>query len=301
MKSKTDMKKLTNDEEEWLKNFAKENGFFDSLLQYYIDNENLNDNQYYWLNVFIKNAMKVKKGEQPEIIITKHKIIKVPCPHCNFLCSFQVNFCSKCGEPLPRLENIKISSNSSSIIDENYAERTTIHSIENKIRKTISLNDIFKVNTTCYTKENEEITGISLFKCNLDFFPNEILKFKSLKYLALRRNNIRELPQNIGFLTKLEYLDLRINKLEKLPKAIGLLSNLKHLNLSSNTLKEIPQSIGDLNSLKVLNLNNNKLKNVPESTINLKSLEKLSLRANFWIKIPQLIKELKKQGLQVLI
>ncbi len=34
----------------------------------------------------------------------KHKIVKVPCPHCTFLCSSRIQFCSKCGDPLPKLK-----------------------------------------------------------------------------------------------------------------------------------------------------------------------------------------------------
>ena len=126
------MIKLKENELKWLKEAAKENGFFNNLLQFYINNDYLSDSQYYWLILLIKNAIEIKKGEKPEIINIKHKIVKVPCPHCNFLCSHQVDFCSKCGEPLPRLENIKLSSASLNIIDENYAERTIIHSIEKK-------------------------------------------------------------------------------------------------------------------------------------------------------------------------
>lgn len=351
------MKELNDIENRWLEAFAKSHDFFDSFLLHYKLKKYLSNNQYYWLHLYINQALengdtllnaeeikflkensennekltellktyeqkgylenlfnkeflelrtlitgKIVREEPVESPLT-HKVVKVPCPHCSFLCSPQIEFCSKCGEPLPKLEEYYESSGigSSDISTVDYIERNIIHSLEKLINKPIPLKEEFNVSTTCYVKEGDKITGLSLFKCGLNTLPHEILKIKSLKNLALRRNNIETLPKNIGFLSNLEYLDLRLNSLKTLPRAIGLLLKLKTLNLSSNNLVEIPDSIGELLMLKILNLNNNKLKNIPESIINLKSLEKLSLRANFWIEIPQSIKELKKQGFQLLI
>ncbi|GAH06595.1 unnamed protein product, partial [marine sediment metagenome] len=229
--------------------------------------------------------------------------VKIPCPHCSFLCSPQIQLCSKCGEPLPKLDEYYEDSGTgtSDISTVDYTERNIIHSIEKLINKAIPLKEEFTVSATCYIKEGDKITGLSLFKCGLKTLPREILKINSLKNLALRRNNLENLPKNIGFLSNLEYLDLRLNSLKKLPRAIGLLLKLKNLNLSSNNLVEVPDSIGELVMLKDLNLSNNKLKNIPESIENLNSLEKLNLKANFWIIIPESIKILKQQGLKVLL
>jgi len=277
-----------NDEKllELLKIF-EEKGYLESLL--------------YKKFLDLKTAI-MGKGEEDKPVESplKYKVVKVPCPHCSFLCSPHIQFCSKCGEPLPKLEEHYKKNGTADISTMDYTERNIIHSLEKLINKPIPLKEEFTVSATCYIKEGDKMTGLSLFKCELNILPHEILKIQSLKNLALRRNNLENLPKNIGFLSNLEYLDLRLNNLKKLPGAIGLLLKLKNLNLSSNNLVEIPDSIGELLMLKILNLNNNKLKDIPESIIYLKSLEKLSLKANFWIKIPQSIKELKKQGLQVL-
>ena len=253
-----------------------------------------------FLDLKTKITGKIEVGEPLERPF-KHQVVKIPCPHCSFLCSPQIQFCSKCGEPLPKLEQFDIYSGASDIPDVDYTERNIIHSLEKSINKSIPLKEDFSASSTCYIKEDDEITGLSLFKCGLNIMPREIIKIKSLKHLALRRNDFVTLPKNIGFLSNLEYLDLRLNSLKTLPRAIGLLLKLENLNISSNNLVEIPESVGELLMLKNLNLNNNKLKKVPESIINLQSLEKLSLRANFWIEIPQLIEDLKLQGVKVLI
>jgi hypothetical protein len=248
------------------------------------------------------------KGESREAEVAKlpeisfqHKVVKIPCPHCSFLCSPKIQFCLKCGEPLPQLEKFDKVDELSDVSDVDYIERNIIHTLEKLTNKVIPLTETFNVNTTCYVKEGEEITGLSLFKCGLKKFPREILRLKSLKNLALRRNNIGVLPKDIGFFSNLEYLDLRINELESLPNAIGLLMKLKNLNLSSNRLMTISDSIGELLMLKKLNLSNNRLREIPECILNLNCLEILNLKANLWIQMPESIEKLKQQGLKVIL
>ncbi len=182
------------------------------------------------------------------------RIVKIPCPHCSFLCSPQIKNCLKCGEPLPKDGYSKelISSKDFPII-ESHGEKI-IKFIKREIQKPISLVERLKPNITGYTCENGEITGLSLFNCGLDTIPHRILNLKTLKRLFLRRNNIKELSEFIGFLSDLEMLDLRINEIKALPSSIGLLSKLKYLNLSSNKLFSVPESIGNLSSKNLKNL-----------------------------------------------
>ncbi|KKL67663.1 hypothetical protein LCGC14_2132710 [marine sediment metagenome] len=134
----------------------------------------------------------------------KHKIVKVLCPHCSFLCSPRIQFCSKCGDPLPKLEKLNEYSGTSDIINEDYTEKNIIHSLEKLIDKKIPLVEKFSKSSTCYKKEGEEITGLSIFNCGIKAFPHEVLRLKFLKRLALRRNNIEHLPKEVGFLSNLE-------------------------------------------------------------------------------------------------
>ena len=351
------MKDLTEREAQWLNAFAKTQEFFNSFLLFYKVKNQLSNNQYYWLSLYINKAeedgneilnsnqisflekhhdndkrvqqifktylksgflnkneylellnvrkeitgiKKVKMNEKELEKKPKAKIIKIPCPHCSFLCTPQTDFCLKCGEPLPKLDHLSQYTKSIEIAEEDYAEKNVIHSLEMLINRSILLKEKFKVSSLCYVKQYDQITGLSLYNCGLNEFPLEIFKLKSLKQLALRRNSIKELPKNIGFLSNLEYLDMRINELEHLPSAIGLLINLKNLNVSSNKLKEIPDSIGDLLMLKSIDLSSNRLTSIPESIGNLESLERLTIRANFWITIPKSIELLQKKGLKII-
>ena len=291
------MKDLTEKEQQWLETFAKKHEFFKPLLKQYKTEAHLTKTQYYWLNLFVKlNEADSSKTREKYF---KQSIIKIPCPHCTFLCSPQIKHCPNCGDPLPIIEEFFKMIGDSEISNIDYVEKNIIHSLEKHINKSIPLKEKFDINSTCYVKEDEEITRLSLYRCELNYFPSEILRLRSLKYLALRRNNITTLMKEIGLLSKLEYLNLRINKLIKLPASIGLLSNLQYLNLSSNALMELPKSIGKLMILKELNLSNNKLNHVPESIGDLNSLEILNVKANYWMKLPESILKLKEQGLKI--
>ena len=282
--------------------FSETNGPLSEILKIYEDKGFLDKGSYeVFLEIKLNITGKAERAEKSKSVESafKHKVVKIPCPHCTFLCSPHIQLCKKCGEPLPKLEKFGSYGGASGVPDLDYAERNIIHSLEKLINRVIPLREKVNPSSTCYVKEGEEITGISLFKCGLSKFPREIFRLKSLKELALRRNELDNLPKEIGFLSNLEYLDLRINHLETLPSAIGLLVKLNDLNLSSNNLKAIPDSIGELMMLKNLNLSNNKLREIPECIENLKFLESLNLKANFWIKMPENIEKLKEHGLQI--
>ena len=228
------------------------------------------------------------------------KIVKIPCPHCSFLCSPQIKYCSKCGEPLPQNHLSNDFDKSKSFLQNHTPEKNVIRIIEREIQKHIPLLDELKPNITGYVCENGEIKALSLFKCGLTEIPSKVMMLKTLKKLFLRRNNIKELPELICFLSELELLDLRINEIKALPGSIGLLSKLKYLNLSSNYLFSLPESIGNFTSLIKLNLNNNKLKTLPDSLGNLKQLKELKIKANFWITLPKSMKLSQKRGLFII-
>ena len=292
---------LNTSEIEFLTEFSAENENVKALFSIYEDKGYFDREKYEELLSLKTEIMGSPKDvKAPESLFT-HKVVKVPCPHCSFLCSAQIQFCSKCGEPLPKLEGMNEFAGTSKISDEDYTEKNIIHSLEKLIDKLIPLSKEFNRSSTCYVKEGAEITGLSIFSCGIKAFPHEILRLKFLKHLALRRNNLEHLPKEIGFLSNLEYLDLRLNKLETLPNAIGLLLKLKNLNLSSNNLITIPDSIGDLLMLKNLNLGNNKLSNIPAAMENLHSLKSLNLKANHWMTIPENVKKLESEGLDIIL
>lgn len=61
------------------------------------------------------------------------KIVKIPCPHCSFLCSPQIKYCSKCGEPLPQNPLSNDLDNSKSFLQNHTPEKNVIRIIEREI------------------------------------------------------------------------------------------------------------------------------------------------------------------------
>jgi len=288
----------------FMEEFSERDDPLSEILKIYEDKGFLDKSNYEaFLEIKLNITGKAGKAEKSKSVESgfKHKVVKIPCPHCNFLCSPQIQFCKKCGEPLPKLEKFDGFSGISDVSDVDYAERNIIHSLEKLINKSIPLSEKFNMSTTCYVKGGEEITGLSIFNCGLKAFSSEILRLKSLKHLALRRNNLGHLPKDIGFLSTLEYLDLRINNLETLPNALGLLIKLENLNVSSNKLKAIPDSIGNLLMLIKINFSGNILKTIPITMENLHSLKTLNLQGNYWIDIPETVKKLESEGLEIVL
>ena len=106
---------LDKEELRFLKDIAEQNYDLKELLEIYEDNGFLDEYEYrQFINLKNQYTRKeqddkdFKLGEinEPQIIKRVDErdpnktIIRIPCPHCSSLCSPQVKFCAKCGEPL---------------------------------------------------------------------------------------------------------------------------------------------------------------------------------------------------------
>ncbi len=63
-----------------------------------------------------------KEVKTPERLF-KHRVVKVPCPYCSFLCSPQIKYCFKRDEHLLKLERMNEFTGTSEISDEDYTEK----------------------------------------------------------------------------------------------------------------------------------------------------------------------------------
>ena len=162
-----------------MEEFSENDESLSEILKTY-ENKGFLDKTNYeaFLEIKLNITGKAERSEKSKSLESafKHKVVKISCPHCNFLCSPHIQFCKKCGEPLPKLEKFSGYSGVSDVPDVDYTERNIIQSLEKLINKSILLSEKFAANSTCYIKEGEEIVGLSLFKCGLKTFPSEILR-----------------------------------------------------------------------------------------------------------------------------
>jgi disease resistance protein RPM1 len=88
------------------------------------------------------------------------------------------------------------------------------------------------------------------------FKVSDICKMIQLKYLSLRRTDIKELPPNVSKLRNLETLDIRETEVQQLPVTVGQLERINNIlggdKRTQKTLK-IPKELkGTMKTLRIL-------------------------------------------------
>ncbi|RWW58950.1 hypothetical protein BHE74_00034156 [Ensete ventricosum] len=73
------------------------------------------------------------------------------------------------------------------------------------------------------------IRVLDLCAAPLESLPDEIGHLFNLRYLSIRRTNVRHLPKTLGGLGKLETLDAVYTHVEELPSGVTRLKSLRHL------------------------------------------------------------------------
>lgn len=165
-------------------------------------------------------------------------------------------------------------------------------------------------------KKLQQLKGLGLIFCELDYVPDSIGYLSNLTSLSLMHNNISSLPDSIGNLKLLETLALgsnsltflpngfcemqsikglymHDNKISQLPENIGNLKNLVFMDFSSSKISGIPESMGELEKLETLFLIGNKLTDLPKSFGKLSSLKELHLSYNDFSEVPDCLFELE--------
>ncbi|MCF6406828.1 leucine-rich repeat domain-containing protein [Chitinophaga filiformis] len=100
----------------------------------------------------------------------------------------------------------------------------------------------------------KDVQVLDLSDQELDRFPMQLIRLKSLKQLKLNGNNIKTLPAEIAQLANLEELYLSGCELKTLPAELAQLKYLRVLDVSQNNDLELPESINQLAALRVLDV-----------------------------------------------
>lgn len=101
--------------------------------------------------------------------------------------------------------------------------------------------------------------SLDLGNSGMKQIPEDICKFKGLRYFNASGNKLEWLPNEIGELCELEHLDLMQNLLSRLPEPMEKLEKLENLNLSENCLPKVPPAVWRLDALSILNLAGNNI------------------------------------------
>ncbi|RKF56214.1 putative ram signaling pathway protein [Erysiphe neolycopersici] len=112
-----------------------------------------------------------------------------------------------------------------------------------------------------------ELERLALSHNQISVFPSRFSECKSLRYLNVRNNIIREFPLCICELPSLEILDFGRNKLKVLPPQIVKLSTLKVLSIQKNRIEMLPLCLADMASLQVLKLDGNPIRFPPKEIL----------------------------------
>lgn len=154
----------------------------------------------------------------------------------------------------------------------------------------LTLHQNFETSTAENDSSSDKFRArrLYLYYNRLDFIPENIRKFRNLKYLDISSNNFTEISETILQLKHLSVLIARNNFLEdfSLPKKICMLQNLEVLNLSGNLFKSFPVEVTDIQGLKSLYLGGNQIEEVTHEIRKLERLEVLYLGGNNLRDIP---------------
>lgn len=124
----------------------------------------------------------------------------------------------------------------------------------------------------------DTIYGLSLANLKLTALPDELFRFKNLKYLDLGRNKFIQLPEKFATFSNLEYLNLEKNKFVDFPLIILKLIHLKTLIINRNEITQLPINFDCFQELEVLDIWAVPLIDFPEAFLRLPNLIKLDAR-----------------------
>ncbi len=92
-------------------------------------------------------------------------------------------------------------------------EADILQELENQLNKQFNFVTKFEERTKMgFCVENNQITGIGLYDCDISILPESISNLKSLQKLELSANKLTTLPESIGNLSSLEELEFNDNK-----------------------------------------------------------------------------------------
>ena len=142
----------------------------------------------------------------------------------------------------------------------------------------LSFNSIFYISDTVLQKCGQ-IRSLNLSSNLFLRIPGAMSALKSLQYLDLSNNSLRDLPISMRECILLTTLKLGSNKFSHFPEVI-LKMNLVEIEIDHNFLKDLPLEIEALQSLTVFICCNNVLTALPPTFSHLRNIKQFDFRNN---------------------
>jgi Leucine-rich repeat (LRR) protein len=95
---------------------------------------------------------------------------------------------------------------------------------------------------------------LNLSRNKLTVIPAQIREFENLRWLSVERNRINDGLGNVFTLANLKYLDIGKNEFESIPATIGNMKNLEVFILWANPVTELPMELTQCSSLKAVDM-----------------------------------------------
>ena len=144
----------------------------------------------------------------------------------------------------------------------------------------------------------DSVFALNCSKMKWETIPQELEKFKQLRYLDLSKNKLSELPEFFSAFGHLKTIDLTKNDILNFPVIFCKMPNLQKIHLSRNKMESIPSCIQYITALKLLDIWDNPISSLPDELALLKNLVAVDMRGimlsfNFQEKWTKLMPDVK--------
>lgn len=138
--------------------------------------------------------------------------------------------------------------------------------------KVISWENALKANP-------DTVFAIDASHLKWESIPEELYKFRNLRYLDLSRNKLTMIPDQFREFKNLRWFSVERNKIKDGLGNIFTLLQIKYLNIGKNEFESIPSTIGNLKDLEVFILWSNPVTELPMELTQCTKLKMVDMRS----------------------